>query len=107
MFIHGGNRSKPLLITGIVFNLGLLSYYKYTDFLIGTLNTLGDASIPMQSIVLPLAISFFTFQQIAYLADSIEAEPVNGISCVIACSCGFSHSSSPGPSSATVKYFPS
>jgi alginate O-acetyltransferase complex protein AlgI len=66
------NRSKPLLITGIVFNLSLLSYYKYTDFLIGTINMLGDASFPMLSVVLPLAISFFTFQQIAYLADAYQ-----------------------------------
>ena len=66
------NRSKKLLITGIVFNLGLLSYFKYANFLIGTVNTLADASVPMQSIVLPLAISFFTFQQIAFLADAYQ-----------------------------------
>jgi D-alanyl-lipoteichoic acid acyltransferase DltB (MBOAT superfamily) len=61
--------SKQLLTLGVVANLSILAYYKYTDFLIVNLNTLVGSNIPLQGIVLPLAISFFTFQQIAFLVD--------------------------------------
>ena len=61
---------KPFLICGLLFNVGLLAYYKYTDFFITNFNALAGTQIPLQHIVLPLAISFFTFQQIAYLVDS-------------------------------------
>ena len=62
---------KVLLIFGIAFNLGLLGYFKYTDFFIENLNFFG-ASISPLNLALPLAISFFTFQQIAYLVDSYK-----------------------------------
>lgn len=61
---------KPLLIVGIVGNLGLLGYYKYTGFLLENLTALTGASWNTEHILLPLAISFFSFQQIAYLVDS-------------------------------------
>ena len=59
---------KPLFLLGLLLNLGALAYYKYTDFFLDSLNSLG-ADLPLQGIVLPIGISFFTFQQIAYLAD--------------------------------------
>jgi alginate O-acetyltransferase complex protein AlgI len=62
-------RARVLFILGVVANLGLLGYFKYTDFFIGTMNDITGASWSLQSIVLPLGISFFTFQQIAWLAD--------------------------------------
>lgn len=62
-------RPKTLLIIGIVFNLGLLGYYKYADFLIQNINQLASTDIQPLALLLPLAISFFTFQQIAYLVD--------------------------------------
>ena len=66
---------KFVLTLGICFNLGLLGYYKYTDFLIWNLNWFfPGADVAMQNLVLPLAISFFTFQQIAYLVDSYQAD---------------------------------
>jgi D-alanyl-lipoteichoic acid acyltransferase DltB (MBOAT superfamily) len=61
---------KKLLAFGIAINLALLGYFKYTDFFIENLNTLFGLSLPYPHIVLPLAISFFTFQQIAYLVDT-------------------------------------
>ncbi|MCC5938581.1 MAG: MBOAT family protein [Lunatimonas sp.] len=64
------SQKKLLLIAGIAANLGLLFYYKYVDFFIETVNTLSSAEWPLLHIVLPLGISFFTFQQIAYLVDS-------------------------------------
>ena len=67
---------KPewLLASGIAFNLGLLGYYKYADFFLGNLGRLVDAPIDPLGIVLPLAISFFTFTQIAYLVDSYRGK---------------------------------
>lgn len=97
------SRPRLLLAFGIAANLGLLGLFKYAGFFEETARPIFGVISSAQGILLPLAISFFTFQQIAYLADSIEAEPVNWISGVIACSCVFSHRSS----SATVKYFPS
>lgn len=60
---------KYLLIAGIVVNILALGYFKYTDFLISNVNLIFNSQIPLQNIVLPLAISFFTFQQVAYLVD--------------------------------------
>lgn len=65
---------KVVLSTGIVANLLLLGYYKYTDFLLGNVNTLFGTSLILPHIALPLAISFFTFTQIVYLVDSYRGE---------------------------------
>lgn len=64
---------KRLLIIGIVFNLGLLGFFKYANFFLENINALG-ADFKLPDILLPLAISFFTFQQIAYLVDSYREE---------------------------------
>ena len=61
-----------LLALGVAFNLGLLGYFKYADFFLRTANDVFDTGFPALSIVLPLAISFFTFQQISFLADSTK-----------------------------------
>jgi D-alanyl-lipoteichoic acid acyltransferase DltB (MBOAT superfamily) len=58
-----------LFFIGIAGNLGLLAYFKYADFFIDTLNTAARADLPLLHVILPLGISFFTFQKIAYLAD--------------------------------------
>lgn len=63
-----------LLVGGVLFNLALLGYFKYAGFVVENLITLGLASPPAPHIALPLAISFFTFQQIAYLVDSQRGE---------------------------------
>lgn len=65
---------KVLLFTGVTLNLTLLAYFKYTDFLIYNFNGIFDTEIQLQNIILPLAISFFTFQQVAYLVDSYRGE---------------------------------
>lgn len=66
--------SKPLLILGIFTNLALLAYFKYTDFFITNVNSLLHTDFNLLHLILPLAISFFTFQQIAYLVDSYRRE---------------------------------
>nr|WP_086938125.1 MBOAT family O-acyltransferase [Thaumasiovibrio occultus] len=65
---------RLLLIVGIVFNLGLLAYFKYAHFVVSNLNLLTDSTWQIESIILPLAISFFTFQQIAFLVDIANRE---------------------------------
>jgi len=61
---------KFILILGITANLMLLGYFKYSDFFISNVNFIFNTHIPHLNLLLPLAISFFTFQQIAYLVDS-------------------------------------
>jgi len=65
---------KQLVIVGIIGNIGLLIYFKYADFFINNVNFVLGSEIPLLYLVLPLAISFFTFQQIAYLVDSYRGE---------------------------------
>ncbi len=65
---------KALLTFGIVANLALLGYFKYSDFFIENYNTVFDTDISLLHLALPLAISFYTFQQIAYLVDSYRSE---------------------------------
>lgn len=66
------HRSKTLLLAGIALNLAALGYYKYAGFLAATIESALDIGLPIPHIVLPLAISFYTFQQIAYLCDSYD-----------------------------------
>ena len=65
---------KSILIFGIVANLSLLGYFKYAGFFIENINLISGANIKPLNLLLPLAISFFTFQQIAYLVDSYRNE---------------------------------
>jgi D-alanyl-lipoteichoic acid acyltransferase DltB (MBOAT superfamily) len=60
---------KILGFLGISFNLGLLFYFKYYDFFLQNVNQLFQTDIVLKHIVLPLGISFYTFQQISFLAD--------------------------------------
>ncbi|MGJ0343194.1 MBOAT family protein [Aliarcobacter cryaerophilus] len=66
--------SKTILIFGILFNVGLLGYFKYTDFLLENFNGIFGSNIPLPHIILPLGISFFTFTQIAFLVDAYRRE---------------------------------
>ncbi|MBF0160758.1 MAG: MBOAT family protein [Magnetococcales bacterium] len=66
----GASWGKPLLITGIMANLGLLGWFKYLDFLVGNLNHFLEQPLSLPGILLPLGISFFTFQQIAFLVET-------------------------------------
>jgi alginate O-acetyltransferase complex protein AlgI len=61
---------KGLLTAGILANLALLGYFKYANFFADNVHALTGWALDWPKVVLPLAISFFTFQQIAYLVDS-------------------------------------
>jgi len=65
---------KYLLYIGVFFNLGLLGYFKYMDFFIENINFFTDYNLSLFHLALPLAISFYTFQQIAYLVDSYRGD---------------------------------
>jgi len=67
-------KPKFLLSIGIIFNISLLAYFKYTDFFISNINFALGLEFDLLYLALPLAISFFTFQQIAYLVDSYRNE---------------------------------
>lgn len=61
--------SKVILSIGVLINIGLLVYYKYFDFIIGNVNLLLKWDIPLPNIILPIGISFFTFQGMSYIVD--------------------------------------
>ena len=63
---------KKLLIIGISVNLFAIAYFKYTGFILENVNSITSSDFSAGDIILPLAISFFTFQQIAYLVDSYK-----------------------------------
>ena len=65
---------KKILTFGIVANLSLLGYFKYADFFIENINLINSSEVGLLHLALPLAISFFTFQQISYLVDSYRKE---------------------------------
>ena len=66
--------NRALLVLGIAANLGALAYYKYAIFGVSVASSLFNANWPAPNIILPLAISFFTFKQIAYLVDAEDGE---------------------------------
>ena len=67
-------RKKWILIFGVGCDLGLIGYFKYANFFIDNVNKLISGNIFLDKIILPLAISFFTFQQITFLVDAYRGE---------------------------------
>jgi alginate O-acetyltransferase complex protein AlgI len=65
---------RRLLALGIAVNLGLLGYFKYRNFFVDTVGMALGVGWHMPPLVLPLAISFFTFEQITYLVDAYHGE---------------------------------
>jgi alginate O-acetyltransferase complex protein AlgI len=69
-------RRRGIGTLGVTLNLAALCYFKYTNFLFDSFTTLTGAPLPFVNVVLPLGISFFTFQQIAYLVDVMRGAKV-------------------------------
>ena len=69
-----GRPHKLTLFLGVAGNLGVLGYFKYANFFIDNINALTSNDIILEQIILPLGISFFTFQQITYLVDAYRGE---------------------------------
>ena len=68
------SKRKAWLVAGIVFNLGLLAYFKYSWFVVETMAVVVGSEFRIEPLLLPLAISFFTFQQVAFLVDAWKGE---------------------------------
>lgn len=67
-------KARGTLVAGIVFNLTLLGYFKYTRLITATAHWMAGGDFVLGSVILPLGISFFTFQQIAYIVDCSRGE---------------------------------
>lgn len=72
--IEGKKLRLLVLLAGLAFNLGMIFYYKYYDFLIGIINSMASSNFNLINVMLPLGISFFTFQQLAYVIDSYKKQ---------------------------------
>ena len=66
---RGTAKAKFALILSLIYNIGMLGVFKYTDFMIGNINGIFGTSIPLLHIALPLGISFYTFQIMSYMID--------------------------------------
>lgn len=75
--VHWGRLAQPLrrliLLSGIGFNLGMLGWYKYSNFFASIATQLGS-NLPHSDVLLPLGVSFFTFTQIAFLVDAYRGD---------------------------------
>lgn len=77
LMIHkhrGTKKAKAALLVSIIVNLSLLAVFKYSDFLIETVNGLFGAAIPLPNLPLPIGISFYTFQTMSYSIDLYRQE---------------------------------
>lgn len=66
--------AKGWMISGVVFNVALLLYFKYFDFFVSNINLVFGTDWTLKNLILPLGISFFTFKQIAYVVDCYRME---------------------------------
>ncbi len=66
--------AKALVAAAVAANLGVLFYFKYFDFFLSTVNAVFGTSAALRGILLPLGISFFTFQQISFVVDTYRGE---------------------------------
>lgn len=67
--IESSKYKKIILTLAVICNLGILVVFKYTDFILGTVNTLTGLHLPLPQIRMPIGISFFTFQAMSYVID--------------------------------------
>ena len=76
------SKKKFLLVLSILFNLGMLLYFKYTDFFIEISNSLFDTNFNPLNLILPIGISFYTFENLSYTVDVYRGEfkPANKFS---------------------------
>ena len=66
---HSDRTRRVLCVIAVLLNLSLLGVFKYTDFAVGTVNSLFGSSLPLPGIRLPIGISFFIFQALSYIID--------------------------------------
>ena len=71
---RGSKRAMIPLVSSVVINLAVLGFFKYSDFLIETVNALAGTTIPLLKLGLPIGISFYTFQTMSYTIDVYRGE---------------------------------
>ena len=103
---HERTGSKAALIAGIVLNLASLGTFKYLDFALQSVEAATGLALPRAHIILPIGISFFSFQLISYLVDRMRGEGAD-LSAIgrSRCSCCCSRISLPARSFATTSSF--
>ena len=75
MLHYQKSKIRPIIfIFSLLINIGSLFYFKYYDFFISNVNAIFSTSYALKKIILPLGISFFTFQQISFIIDSYKNE---------------------------------
>src|SRR3954451_20065495 len=74
--MEDASRRRRIGTLGVVLHLALLAFFKYTNFILDSVSALSGTPLPFVDVVLPLGISFFTFQQIAYLVDVMRGAKV-------------------------------
>ena len=67
-------KAKAALIVDLCGNLAILGFFKYTDFVIGSINSITGAGLSLLHIALPIGISFYTFQTMSYTIDVYRGE---------------------------------
>lgn len=72
--LSDGRARKAAKLAGVGLNLAVLFYFKYYDFFISTVNGIFGSDLTLKNILLPLGISFFTFQQISFVIDAFHGE---------------------------------
>ena len=68
------DNAKTFIAIGIIFNIVFLGFFKYTNFIFTTFNEIGGFNLNKLDIVLPVGISFYTIQQIAFLVDTYRKQ---------------------------------
>ncbi len=67
-------KARRAIYATVIFNLGMLGFFKYTDFLIGTMNSVLGTELPLLNLPLPIGISFYSFQTMSYTIDVYRGE---------------------------------
>ena len=88
---------SAVLAVGIVFNLGVLAFFKYADFLVANVDYLFGFEFALPNILLPIGVSFITFQKIAFLVDACRGQVKKFSFRDFSLFVTFLPSSSPGP----------
>lgn len=69
-------KATKILVFALILNFGLLFYFKYTNFMIRNLNGIFGSNIPLLQVIMPIGISFFTFQTVGYIVDVYQGKIV-------------------------------
>jgi alginate O-acetyltransferase complex protein AlgI len=72
--VHDRTGYKAVLVVGVVMNLASLATFKYLNFLLASIETVSGLDLPRADIILPIGISFFSFQLISYLVDRLRGD---------------------------------